>query len=121
MKKIELSELLKKNSLLFYFSANTCSPCIDHTIEILKDIYPDYLENNQIIFISPDYPARFWNNCYGKKLLIFENNKIGLPFEESLQPPLFLIINDSLKIKRIHIVNKMDFERTRTFLRNVFL
>ncbi|SFL52005.1 hypothetical protein SAMN05216357_12642 [Porphyromonadaceae bacterium KH3CP3RA] len=111
-----LHELTNIPRLFFYFSNNTCPPCIDQSVEIIKEIFNDYESNEKIIFISPDYPLRYSNNCYGKKLLKLKNENLGLPIEDGFQPPFFIIINMDMKVESIHVVNKMDFERTREYL-----
>jgi len=120
MIKIELKNFVQTPRLILYFSSNTCSPCIEHTIELIEKLFPDYKRDEKIVFMSQDYPTRYRNNCYGKKLLILEYLKLGLPLEKSIQPPFFLIINDKLKITHIHIVNKNDFGRTEEFLNKVY-
>jgi|AGTN01.2.fsa_nt_gi hypothetical protein len=111
-----LRELTNIPRLFFYFSSNTCTPCIEQSVEIIKEIFKDYENNEKIIFISPDYPSRYSNNCYGKKLLKLKNGSLGLPIEDGSQPPFFIIINQDMKVESIHVVNKMDFEKTREYL-----
>ncbi|MEA4936491.1 MAG: hypothetical protein VB102_07615 [Paludibacter sp.] len=117
--KIKLKQLVDSPKLMFYFSSNTCSPCIEETIEIMKEIFPNYEETDKIVFVSPDYPARYRNNCYGKKLLILDKNKLGLPIENGQQSPFFLIINKNLQVQSMHVVNKMDFSRTKEYLKDI--
>ena len=62
---------------------------------------------NIIVFVSPDYPARVRNDCYGKKLLSLHNKNLGLPMEleDSFAPFLFIMDKD-LCVKYLHIHNK---------------
>ena len=57
--------------------------------------------------VSPDYPARLRNDCYGKKLLSLHNKNLGLPMEleDSFAPFLFIMDKD-LCVKYLHIHNK---------------
>ena len=103
--------------LYFYFSQNTCPPCIESTIALLKNYYYELETNNDVVFISPDYPARFRNNCYGKKLMTLENKLLGYSNEQYDVPFLFTLDKD-LKTTSIHIVNKMNFVRTELFIKN---
>jgi hypothetical protein len=119
MIKTELRQLVLTKKIFLYISRNTCSPCIEETVEIIKEVFPDYIKNEKIIFMSPDYPARFRNNFYGKKLLTLESGKLGMPIEKNEAPPFFVIINSNMKIESIHIVNKMHYEYTRDYLKNV--
>ena len=110
--------LVSKNKIFFCFSRNTCTPCLEQTVEIIKKIFPNYKQNEKIIFISPDYDKRFRENCYGKKLLTLEDSKFGIPIEDT-EAPFFLIINDQLHIEAIHIVNNLNFEKTEEYLRKI--
>jgi hypothetical protein len=116
LQSFNLKEFIRSTKLFLYFSSNTCSPCIDQTVEIIKTIFPDYETNNNIVFVSPDYPARYRINCYGKKLLNLENKKLGLPIESGDQPLFFFMLNNEMEIVTIHVVNKMDFIRTEQYL-----
>jgi len=117
--KIELKQFLSTKRLFLYFSSNTCSPCIERTVEIIKEVLPSYIKNEKIVFLSPDYPARFRNNFYGKKLLMLENRKLGIPIENEESPPFFIIVNYDMEVESIHVVNKMDFDRTVDYLKEM--
>lgn len=119
LKSMDLKDFINSSKLFLYFSSNTCSPCIDQTVETLEEIFPYYNQNENIVFVSPDYPARYRNNCYGKKLLMLEKGKFGLPLENKTEPPFFVIIDSSLKVISIHVVNKMDFNRTEKYLKDI--
>jgi len=114
--KIGLRQYVNRPKLFLYFSSNTCSSCIDETVEITERVFPNYKKNEGIVFISPDYPARFRINCYGKKLLNLEKGKLGLPLENSTEPPFFIVIDSTMQVKSIHVVNKMNFDRTEIYL-----
>jgi len=117
MKTAFLSSLPLDNILFFYFSEQTCIPCINGTIEVLSEYFPDYIHDENIIFISPDFPARLRDDCYGKRLLSFYLGTIGLPIENS-NIPFFFTINKNMEISSIHIVIKEDMERTASFLKS---
>lgn len=120
LNKISLMNLVSKNKIFFCFSRNTCTPCLEQTVEIIKKVFQNYKQNEKIIFISPDYDKRFRENCYGKKLLTLEDSKFGIPIEDT-EAPFFLMINDKLQIKSIHIVNNLNFEKTEEYLREITL
>jgi len=115
LKTTKINNLTSK-CFFFYFSINTCTPCIDNAIECIKMVFPDYLSNDDIIFISPDYPDRLKDNCYGKKLLTLSTGKIGIPLEKEKVPFIFTL-TEQLSIDKIHIVNKNDFTKTVEFLK----
>lgn len=116
LNKFNIKTLIDQHKFFFYFSYQTCSPCIQQTVEYIKEIYPDYENDDRIIFISPDYPVRFRRNCYGKKLLTLSNGELGIPLETENVPFIFTL-NSDLVIEKLHIVNKNDFAKTSEFLK----
>jgi hypothetical protein len=113
-----LSEYATQKILFFYFSYNTCSPCIERSVEYISEFVPDYLNNEKVIFLSPDYMPRFRENCYGKRLLGLENDKLGIQLEEE-EVPFFFILSADMKINNLHIVNKNDFNKTSAYLKKI--
>jgi len=112
---VMLKEICDTNKIFFYFSDKVCSPCIDNTIRVLKECFPDYKNDSSIIFISPDFPKRLSEDCYGKRLLTLKTGKLGLPMKE--QYPLFFRLNENMEVVSAHIVVKVDFKRTLNYLR----
>lgn len=110
-----LEEICDSSKIFFYFSERICTPCIDNTVRVLKECFPNYKEDNSIIFISPDYPKRLAEDCYGKKLLTLKTGKLGLPMKE--QYPFFFKLNNNMEVVSAHIVVKVDFKRTYNYLR----
>ena len=113
-----LSDFSARQILFFYFSDNTCSPCVEESIKIISMYISDYMTNNHVIFISPDCMPRFRDNCYGKRLLGLENKELGIQLEKEFVP-FFFTINEDLKINDLHIVNKNDFDKTSEYLKNL--
>jgi hypothetical protein len=116
LQTLHLHELISDSTLFFYFSVNTCQPCLDETVEIFNEIYGDYKEVPYLIFVSPDYPKRFWNNCMGKRLLNLENKQFDIHIDEDDFAPICFTLNKNMKIETFHVVNKMDMKRTRKYL-----
>jgi len=108
LRKIDLIDFISDKKLIFYFSKNTCSPCIDTCLEIIKEIFPNYKNDEKIVFISPDYPSRFKENCFGKKLLTLENTYLGLEVEKK-ELPFFLILNSNLQVEKRSILQTRIF------------
>ena len=73
----------------------------------MNEVFTDEEIKTKIVFVSPDYPARLRNDCYGKKLLSLHNKNLGLPMEleDSFAPFLFIMDKD-LCVKYLHIHNK---------------
>ncbi|MFA6594618.1 MAG: hypothetical protein WCT16_05210 [Candidatus Buchananbacteria bacterium] len=118
LNKKTLKNFTSQKKLFFYFSENTCAPCIDETIEIIKKVFPSYIHDERIVFISPDYPVRFRDDFHKKKLLTLERHKLGIPLEIT-EVPFFFILNDKLEIESIHIVNKTKFFKTEKYLQKI--
>lgn len=105
-------------TIFFYFSYNTCPPCIEQSIERLSQFIPDYQENDKVVFISPDYLPRLRDDCYGKRLLGLKNKRLGIPLEEE-NVPFFFTISKDMKINNLHIVNKTNFNYTTEYLKDL--
>jgi hypothetical protein len=116
LKKTDFLQLSATHKFFLYFSFQTCSPCIDETVRNIEEVFPDYKEDDGIIFLSPDYPTRFRNNCYGKKLLAIDKPSLGIPLEAENVPFLFTLTPD-LKIQNLHVVNKSNFKKTLAYLK----
>lgn len=120
LNQISLKNFGLPKKLFFYFSANTCSPCIEETIGIIKKTIPNYILDERVVFISPDYPSRFKDNFYGKKILTLEHSKLGIPLEQT-EAPFFFVLNNQLEIESVHIVNKTKFFKTEEYLKKIAL
>ena len=112
-----LSSLPLEDILFFYFSEQTCIPCINMTIDALNEHFTDYTTNENIIFISPDFPARLRDDCYGKRLLSLHLGSIGLSLEE-MNVPFFFTVNRDMEVSSIHVVIKENMDRTSAFLKS---
>ena len=112
-----LSDFARQERLYFYFSYNTCSPCIQECVNILERYLPDYIDSETVVFLSPDYLPRFRDNCYGKRLLGLKNESLGIPLEEEFVP-FFFVLDGELKIKDLHVVNKNEFGKTQDYIKN---
>ena len=112
-----LSSLPLEDILFFYFSEQTCIPCINMTIDALNKHFTDYVNDENIIFISPDFPARLRDDCYGKRLLSLHLGKIGLSLED-MNVPFFFTINGDMEVSSVHIVIKENMDRTSAFLKS---
>ncbi|MDR0573688.1 MAG: hypothetical protein LBG96_06590 [Tannerella sp.] len=105
-----LDELALKPRLIFCFSTNTCTPCIDSVIGLIKGRFTGF-ESNETILIVGDYPLRIRENCYGKRML----SGIDLPVAE-IEAPFFFVLDKSMEISFLHIFNKMNPELTKIYL-----
>ena len=118
LNQMELKQIAADHLFFFYFSNQTCSPCIEQTVNYIKEVFPDYEKEDRIYFIAPDYPAQFRRNCYGKQLLTLSTGALGIPLEAENVPFLFTL-SDELAIEKMHVVNKNDFIKTLEFLKTI--
>lgn len=116
--RIDIKSLINRHKFFFYFTDQTCPPCIESTVDCIKAIFPEYEKDNEIIFISPDCVVRLRENRYGKKLLILTNGKLGVPLEK-IHVPFIFTLDENLRVSNLHIVNKNDFNKTLQFLQSV--
>ncbi|MDR2145274.1 MAG: hypothetical protein LBE91_02275 [Tannerella sp.] len=108
-----LNELAVKPRLIFCFSTNTCSPCVESAIEFIKEVFPDYTENEMII-ITGDYPLRLRDSVYGKKML----SGITLPINE-IEVPFFFILDKKMEVSLLHLFNKLNPDITKVYLEEI--
>lgn len=102
------------------FSEKTCPPCIDAVVDMLNEVFTEEEIKTKVVFISPDYPARLRNDCYGKKLLTLHNKYLGLPIElEDSFAPFLFIMNKDLCVKYLHIHNKALPQLTLIYLEEI--
>lgn len=112
-KKYTLKNITKEPCLFFYFSNNTCSPCVDAAIELVKKNFPDYITNNRII-IAGDLPKRLRNDCYGKKMI----SHISVP-SNKIDAPFFFILDKNPELIFLHIYDKNDPFMTEIYLNEI--
>lgn len=110
---ISLSQIASKPHLIFCFSINTCSPCVDNAIGMIKEVFADFDKNERVI-IAGDHPLRLRENHYGKKKL----TGIQLPIEE-IEAPFFFVLDENLKLSLLHIFNKANPNLTAIYLKEI--
>ena len=114
----DLKQIAESNLFFFYFSSHTCSPCIQQTVNYIKEVWPDYENDDRITFIASDYEPKYRQNCYGKTLVTLSKGQLGIPLEKE-QVPFLFTLSDELTIENLHIVNKNDFIKTLDFLKKM--
>ena len=113
---LELQQLAAKDHLFFYFSEKVCPPCMIAAIDLIKRYIPEYEHHDTVIFISPDWPYRLRNDCYGKKLLTLQNGTLGIALEAE-DAPFFFKLSPEMALTSVHVVAKVDFKRTEDFIK----
>lgn len=88
--QINIQSLINEHKFFFYFTEAMCPPCIENTVDCIKEVFPEYKQDNGIIFISPDCILRLRENRYDKKLLVLTSGKLGISLEEHSVPFILL-------------------------------
>ncbi|WP_287619783.1 hypothetical protein [Parabacteroides sp.] len=115
-----LRELCSDEKLFFCFSETTCPPCIETVIDMLNGAFSKEEIDKRVIFVSPDYPIRLRNDCYGRKLLNLQNKIFGLPLERQESfPPFLFVLDNKLRVKYLHIYNKVFPQLTSIYLEEI--
>lgn len=65
--KLHLSDLTNETSLIFRFSGNMCSPCVDFVINRLQFCIQDLRNNDNVIFLYSDANPALAENYFIKK------------------------------------------------------
>jgi hypothetical protein len=115
-KIVSFKTLINRPKLIFGSSGNMCPPCIEAVVEQLKEIIPDYLQNDDIIFVA-DIEKRLKNSYYGKQVVSFRNKK-DFPLYNTGAPYLF-ILDEDMVIKMLFITDKSTPELTGEYLKAV--
>ena len=100
-----ISKLLKTDILFFRFSGNFCEGCNNFVIKKLADHFDDFFDNDKIILLGTNINPRLRGKYYGKELLSYRDNDLGLPFEKSDLPVMFILGKDR-KVKLTFLPDK---------------
>lgn len=109
-----LVDTTRKN-LVFYFSVETCQPCLEKICDEIKGVFPDYSTNNNIIFFSNDLEKRLRKKFMGKQITTSTKNAKQFPFTKYKVPLLFTLDSDS-SMHDIFIADKDNPQELRKYL-----
>lgn len=113
-----LFDLVNEECLVFRFSGEACNVCIDFVLEKIKGRFENFAENDRILLIGSNINPRVKDNYYGKKILSYSSENMGIPFEEYNIPFLFVIDRDRIT-KLVFIPEKAVPELTDFYLDTV--
>jgi hypothetical protein len=108
-----IESLIDRPKLVFGSSQNMCSPCIYAVLDKLKEVFPDYEGNENILFMA-DIEQRLKDNYHHKKTVSFVKEE-DFPLCKSGMPYLFVLDRD-LVIKMLFITDKTSPELTKEYL-----
>jgi hypothetical protein len=100
--KTYLYDLVRDKCLVFRFSGESCSACIDFAMGKIKSVFKDFATNDRILFIGSNINERMKDRYYGKPVISFDSEDLGLPFEEYTTP--FIFIMDRERITKMLFV-----------------
>lgn len=115
---MNLFDLVHGKCLVFRFSGEACNVCIDFAINKLKSTFSDFAENDKILLVGSNLNNRVKENYYGKKVISFCSEELGLQFEE-YNTPFFFIIDGDRITKMFFIPEKSMPELTDFYLRKI--
>lgn len=84
-------DIIRDKCLVFRFSGESCNACIDFAISKIKSVFKDFASNDRILFIGSNINERLKDKYYGKPVISFDSEDLGLPFEEYNTPFIFII------------------------------
>lgn len=103
--------------LVLGLNQNMCRPCVEGVFADIKEIFPDFESNTNIICIA-DIEQRFKDDYYGKKVISF-HQKNDFPLYQIVEKPYFFILDKDLCVKLLFITDKMSPELTKEYLRTI--
>ena len=110
--------IIKKPTLVCYFSIQACTPCYQHMLEQVKHVFPDYAQRNDIIFLSNDLDFKLRDSYFNKQIYANINFKSGLPIDSYHSPVLFLL-NEDMKLDMVFVADKQTPDYTEDYLQIV--
>ena len=111
---LPLKSITTKPKIVIGLNQNMCSPCIEGVLRDLKEFFPDYETNPNIILIA-EIEQRFKNNYYNMKVVSF-HQKNDFPLYE-IELPYFFILDEDLCVKMLFITDKTSPELTKAYLK----
>jgi len=114
-KPIPLHSITNKPKLVLGLNQNMCRPCIEGVFADVKEIFPDFESNPNIICIA-DIEQRFKDDYYGKKVISF-HQKDDFPLYEIVAMPYFFILDKDLCVKLLFITDKTSPNQTKKYLK----
>jgi len=114
---IPINNITNQPKLVLGLNQNMCKPCVEGVFDNVKEIFPNFELNPNIICIA-DIEQRFKDDYYGIKVISF-HNKNDFPLYEIETRPYFFIIDKDLCIKQLFITDITSPELTKEYLRTL--
>jgi len=91
-----LSDLSIYPRLVLSFSGDMCAPCIDFSINKVKEHFPKYFESDSILIICSNIEDKYKLGYYGKPIYSVAKNN---PLPINIHVPTFYIFDEELVAK----------------------
>ncbi|MDR2040363.1 MAG: hypothetical protein LBQ60_20805 [Bacteroidales bacterium] len=114
---IPVHSITDQPKLVLGLNQNMCRPCVEGIFTDIKEFFPDFESNPDIICIA-DIEQRFKDNFYGKKVISF-HQKNDFPLYEIVGVPFFFILDKDLCVKLLFITDSTSPELTKEYLKNI--
>jgi len=99
---IRLKQIAGDGILILRFSDDACNICINFALSMVKKVFPDYQQNERIVFLVSQVPERLKDSYYGKPVYSFTEEELNLPFEK-YHIPYFMVLDQSMECKLFFI------------------
>jgi len=116
--QVPLFDLVEQECLVFRFSGAACDVCVDFVLDKIKNKFSDFRSNPRVLLIGSQLNPRVKETYYGKSVLSYASDDLGIPFEE-YQIPFLFILDRERTCKMIFIPEKALPELTDFYLDTV--
>lgn len=114
---IPIQSITNQPKLVIGLNQNMCRPCVEDVFADIREVFPDFESNPNILCIA-DVERRFKDNYYGKKVVSF-HQKDDYPLYEIETMPYFFIFDKDLCVKLLFITDKTSPELTKEYLKMI--
>jgi hypothetical protein len=114
-KQIPVKSIADRPKLVLGLNQNMCRPCVEGVIANIKEFFPDFETNPNIICIA-DIEQRFKDDYFSKKVVSF-HQKENFPLYEIELAPYFFILDKDLCVKLLFITDQTSPELTKEYLK----
>lgn len=111
-----LSELSYRPSLVLYFTNEMCTPCVEYCVTKLKERFPNYIENEEVILLTRGIEHKFRNSLYGKPIYCIKDTE---PKVVNSNVPIYFILDQDFTLKLVFVPDELLEEYTDIYLSTV--
>ncbi len=112
---IPILSIIDQPKLVLGLNQNMCRPCVEAVFNDIKEFFPDFETNPNILCIA-DIEQRFKDNYYNKEVISF-HKKDDFPLYDIETKPYFFILDKDLCVKMLFITDISSPELTKEYLK----